>query len=270
MIKSVSQSTIFVLSILIAFGSLSSVGAHAIGATIPNISVGSFSVRENIHLSVAVGTELDLRIFAPYGQVEIKSSNPKLIFEFAPKILPVVEKNAPAVDRRYLANSSYFDFKSDVFKDFFSKLDQNESLNLKLVKITQFIRNELGLGFGSLPSSKLLKASDIFVQRKTECHQISALYVTLARGLEIPSRIIYGVQFEPLERTQNLTSLHAWVEVWDGMRWRPLEPFNEDLGLDFGFVYLPVEEDFLYSQQKNKQVFLEKVAESMVILQKTP
>ncbi len=223
----------------------------------PAVEISSNADGETIEISSAF--EMNQDLFAPYGSLNLKSSEKNRTYQFnfgkvEHKELNVLTKNQI---KKYLKQTDALNYSDPVFEKFLKSVRVNENFDLKLTHMTQFIRDELGMGSRSQDANgNIFSAAEIFRQKLTECHQVSALYVALARGLGIPARIIYGVQFEPHPGKVLFSSLHAWVEVIESGKWRPLEPYNEDLQLENKWIYLPLEEDFLYSGLK-KQPFID-------------
>ncbi|HEX7772377.1 MAG TPA: transglutaminase domain-containing protein, partial [Pyrinomonadaceae bacterium] len=61
-------------------------------------------------------------------------------------------------------------------------------------------------------------ASQTLASREADCSEFSALFVSMARSLGLPARIVSGLAY-----SGNSFGGHAWVEVWAG-RWIELDP----------------------------------------------
>jgi len=61
-------------------------------------------------------------------------------------------------------------------------------------------------------------ASQTLATREADCSEFSALFVTMARSLGLPARMVSGLAY-----SGNSFGGHAWVEVWAG-KWIELDP----------------------------------------------
>jgi len=64
-------------------------------------------------------------------------------------------------------------------------------------------------------------ALDVLEKRKAECQGQSFLYTSLARSLNIPTRVVNGLVYYP---QLNGFVYHTWAESWDGYAWHSVDP----------------------------------------------
>ena len=64
----------------------------------------------------------------------------------------------------------------------------------------------------------LAPATEVIRQRKGTCAAYAIAFASLARAVEIPSRVVMGYAY-----VAGIWGGHAWVEVWTGKRWVPLD-----------------------------------------------
>ena len=67
----------------------------------------------------------------------------------------------------------------------------------------------------------VFNALDVLEQRKAECQGQSFLYASLARSLDIPTRIVNGLVY-----SDSLDGFyyHTWAQSWDGSSWHSIDP----------------------------------------------
>lgn len=87
---------------------------------------------------------------------------------------------------------------------------------------------------------RLIRASDALARGKGVCQHFAAVFVTLARALGLPSRVIAGYHFSS-DKAANVIKGggHAWVEVAVNGKWLPIEPQSTFPSLG-ALTYFPI------------------------------
>lgn len=102
-------------------------------------------------------------------------------------------------------------------------VDQAEAIEQYMSSRFQYLSDPSKIGHAMSVDEFLLR------QRRGHCEYFAAGMVALMTSLNVPARIaggFYGGQFNPLTGYFVLRreDAHAWVEVWDGGKWRTFDP----------------------------------------------
>ena len=93
-------------------------------------------------------------------------------------------------------------------------------------------------------STVIMRASDALQRQSGVCQHFAAVFVSLARGLKLPARVIEGYHLSDMPDGSVKAGGHAWVEVLiAGKVWLPIEPQSNDaysIQKYFPMEYFPI------------------------------
>lgn len=110
-------------------------------------------------------------------------------------------------------------------------------------EIARVVSNYLEFDYEQVADDRVTRRQTeaIMKIRKGVCQHYAAVYVSVARALGIPARIVSGILLDA-----DGAGAHAWVEVKiDSTRWWPIEP-QDDKALLARRGYLPLSVDWIY------------------------
>jgi hypothetical protein len=205
-----------------------------------SISTSILESQNDLSLKITYKNELDWKLLEPYWQVLTKSEN-----EVQIRNQKVNIKKSLAWDSQFDNTQQYLQ-KTEFIQTELSQI-QNWAVDLKkgfsgtridlAVKILKLINKNLVYDHASLKNNIIrpLNTQEILDKRTGVCQHYANLFVTLARALGLPSRIITGYFLSP-----DYAGPHAWVEIeTEKNAWLPIEPQSSELKKDFK-KYLPI------------------------------
>jgi transglutaminase-like putative cysteine protease len=82
-------------------------------------------------------------------------------------------------------------------------------------------------------------AAETVASREGDCTEHAVLLAALGRALDVPTRVVNGLAYAPgFAGREQVFVPHAWVQAWDGSRWRSYDAALE--GFDAGHIALSV------------------------------
>lgn len=105
------------------------------------------------------------------------------------------------------------------------------SLEERLLALEEFFRKDFRYTLNPGVYDKNDLDEFLFVRKRGFCEHFAAGYATLARGLEIPARVVIGYQggeYNPIGNFWKVVErdAHAWVEIGDKNSWKRVDPTN--------------------------------------------
>ncbi|MBX3727462.1 MAG: transglutaminase domain-containing protein [Xanthomonadales bacterium] len=108
------------------------------------------------------------------------------------------------------------------------------TLATRMRRLTQAVQAHMD---GAVDYRYYDSASVVLRSRSGDCTEAAVLLAATARAIGLPARIAYGLAYSSrFTGRAHVFSPHAWVQVWDGERWRS---FDAALGdFDAGLIAL--------------------------------
>ncbi|MDB2426160.1 hypothetical protein N9W41_01300 [bacterium] len=215
--------------------------------SLPNL--GSLNIGSNNRVLIKTISKLKLHNVTEYWS-DITQTDSSIEFT-----LPVgnyeeinsvsIREKAPIEYEKYLSSSEFIEpdnpeirlWKSKFFDGF--KGSRRDALKM----INKFIKESLTYDdiLAKFEFLDYKTTSTTISRKKGICTDFSNVFVSLARAIGIPARIIVGYQLEPGEDI-SLELSHAWVEVnLDNKKWTPIEPQSGDFIRGSKSLYIPID-----------------------------
>jgi hypothetical protein len=203
----------------------------------------------------------DNAVARKYYQVQAKNI-------IVPKAVALKTESLPE-DLAYLKSTAYLQVKNPEIQKIARELTKDfEGDRLEMAqKISQKIDLllETDKAMIEADSIRILSTEEILKRKKGVCQHYANLYVTLARAVGIPARIIAGRHI-----SYQGNAAHAWVELnLDNKIWTPIEPQNEELTpvSDRNELYLPTAVLNIYETQSEQNIDVSNYQDYRSLLQ---
>gem|GEM_PF-805969 len=124
-----------------------------------------------------------------------------------------------------------------------------ESRSDKVAKLVNFVNTYLDYDYSAEPLTVL----DIIKRQEGDCSEFSALFTTLARALDIPARVVFGLIYTGEQSFGG----HAWNEVEIGGYWVPVDATWREVVTNASHIRLGVGEGLeLFTGLKKSRIRL--------------
>lgn len=205
-----------------------------------NIASSALNAKDSLTLNLTYENEPDWQVIEPYWKVLSKSETEARI-----RSRNLTEKKSIPLDISFDSNNQFLQktefIQTDLveIQNWSKKLKKNfDGTRLEMAKlILNLISETLVYDHSSVKNNIIrpLNTKEIVDHRTGVCQHYANLFVTLARSVGLPSRIIVGYLL-----AENHAGPHAWVEIeTEPNRWLPIEPQSKELLTDFK-KYLPI------------------------------
>ncbi len=129
------------------------------------------------------------------------------------------DEAAPSADdlRRYLRANAWVRSEDRNVRAFARSHGRGLSVHTRMKTLTAAVRAHMT---GPIDYRHYHDAATALQERGGDCTEYAVLLAAGARALGIPARIAHGLAYSGRMSGQpHVFSPHAWVQVWDGMRW---------------------------------------------------
>jgi len=159
----------------------------------------------------------------------------RFAFESNGEILQNVYRIFGALNNIFLYESAFTRASKEMY-DFLQGIDFKDCMTplSKALAISNAVNAAITYESGATDIST--SAADVLRLRKGVCQDYAHLLIALCRILKIPARYANGLM-------AGEGSSHAWVEIYDDMMWRGLDPTNNVL-IEYGYIKISHGRDF--------------------------
>ncbi|MBI2663366.1 transglutaminase domain-containing protein [Candidatus Woesearchaeota archaeon] len=143
---------------------------------------------------------------------------------------------------RYIKPTEFIDINSDI-KDLAVELVEGEDdMYIAVTKIADWINNNVEYDLTTLTAEAVQKSSWVLENKQGVCDEITNLFISMLRSLNIPARFVGGVVYT---NAGYYFGNHGWAEVYfPGYGWVPFDvTFGQYGWIDPSHVKLSVVED---------------------------
>ena len=136
----------------------------------------------------------------------------------------------------YRAANDVVDSDHPAVQRFARKHAGGGSVDRRMRRLVEAVRTHMD---GPIDFSRYYSASQALRSRSGDCTESAVLLAATARAVGLPARLAFGVAYSSrFTGHAHVFSPHAWVQVWDGARWRS---YDAGLGkFDAGMLALHV------------------------------
>lgn len=120
----------------------------------------------------------------------------------------------------------------DNIKSLASSLASGEDdLYVVVFKLADWVNTHIEYNLSTATATATLKSSWVLEERQGVCDELSNLFVSMARSLGIPARVVSGITYTDSELFNYNWGAHGWTEVYfPGYGWIPFDPTYNQLG----------------------------------------
>jgi transglutaminase-like putative cysteine protease len=142
----------------------------------------------------------------------------------------------PGDVRPYLAANPWVQSDDRAIKAFARRYGRGRGVDVRMSRLAEAVRAHMD---GPVEFRHYDSAVTALGSRSGDCTEFALLLAATARARGIPARIVYGLAYSSRFTGQShVFSPHAWVQAWDGKRWRS---YDAGLGrFDAGHIALLV------------------------------
>ncbi|MEC8339455.1 MAG: transglutaminase-like domain-containing protein, partial [Nanoarchaeota archaeon] len=94
-------------------------------------------------------------------------------------------------------------------------------------KVAKWIQEDITYDLSTITQNPNQKSSEVFISKTGVCQEITHLFISMMRSLDIPARVVTGYAYTNSEEVIDLVGSnwggHAWAEVLIGDTWVPFD-----------------------------------------------
>ena len=94
-------------------------------------------------------------------------------------------------------------------------------------KVAKWIQEDITYDLSTITQNPNQKSSEVFISKTGVCQEITHLFISMMRSLDIPARVVTGYAYTNSEEVIDLVGSnwggHAWAEVLIGNTWVPFD-----------------------------------------------
>lgn len=138
--------------------------------------------------------------------------------------------------RRYRSANAWVESNNRDIQAFARYHGRGASVDQKMIHLRDAVRMQMD---GPVDFRYYDSAATALRKRSGDCTEVALLLAAVARARGIPARVAFGIAYSSrFTGKSHVFSPHAWVQVWNGRRWRS---YDAGLGrFDAGHIVLAV------------------------------
>ena len=143
---------------------------------------------------------------------------------------PMVE--IPDEYRLYLEETNLMDYSDEAIIELASDLAEGEDDLYELVfKIAVWTNENIKYSLDTITAEASLPASWVLTNRRGVCDELTNLFISLVRTLDIPAKFVAGISYTESELFDENWGTHGWAEVYmPGHGWVPFDVTYGQMG----------------------------------------
>ncbi|MBT5272853.1 transglutaminase domain-containing protein [Candidatus Woesearchaeota archaeon] len=143
-------------------------------------------------------------------------------------------KNIPEEYKLYLEETELMDYSDEAIIELATELAEGENdVYATLFKAATWTQENVVYSLNTLTAEASLPASWVLSHRQGVCDELTNLFISIARALDIPAKFVAGISYTESDQFPEKWGAHGWAEVYiPGYAW---VPFDVTYG-QFGYV----------------------------------
>ncbi|MFT4244166.1 MAG: transglutaminase-like domain-containing protein [Candidatus Woesearchaeota archaeon] len=156
-------------------------------------------------------------------EIESMATFPKInSYNFYPLESELLEENS-----KYLQFTEMINTNQELQQKAFELAYGEDDVFVIATKIANWLEQEIEYDLSTIFENPNQNAIEIFNSKRGVCKELSIIYISMLRSLQIPSRVVLGYAYtnsqEIIDFVGSNWGGHAWVEVLIGDKWVPFD-----------------------------------------------
>ena len=177
--------------------------------------------KENIQRDINFETNFEVLSSPYHPRITSKAS-----FPYSPKELTNYDE--------FLDFTEQININKDLKQKAFDLAGNEDDVYVIATVIANWVQDEIEYDLSTVFLNPDQKATEIFESKKGVCKELSILYASMLRSLNIPTRMVMGYAYTNSEDVIDLVGSnwggHAWVEVYIDGEWVPFDLTYQQYG----------------------------------------
>jgi hypothetical protein len=156
------------------------------------------------------------------------SINTKLRVESKPfklrEKVPFPIQGAPVAVQKYTRPAEIIDINQDIIRKASELAEGEDDLLVVVDNIAAWVTENVEYNLSTSTAEATQKASWVYTNKYGVCDELTSLFISMLRSLNIPAKFVAGIAYTNLEGVSSKWGPHGWAEVYfPGHGWVPYD-----------------------------------------------